>query len=137
MSVATAAWIRSAPVVRSLLRIVAAALFIPHGTMKLFAYPASVLPSGGVLGMNSLAGIGGVLEVILGPLLLVGLFTRPVAFILSGEMAVAYFKASAPRGAWPILTGGEVPILFCFIWLYLSAAGGGPISLDALRGEKS
>lgn len=137
MSVMTAAWERGAPVIKSLLRIVTALLFIPHGTMKLFAYPASAMPGGGVLGMNSLAGVGGLLEVVLGPLLLVGLFTRPVAFVLAGEMAAAYFRAHMPRGPWPILNGGEIAVMFCFVWLYFSAAGAGPISLDALRGEKT
>src|SRR5262245_28308845 len=103
MSVVEAAWVRSAPIIKSVLRMVAAFTFITHGTMKLFAYPASALAGGGVMGMNSLAGVGGLIEVILGPLMLVGLFTRPVAFILAGEMAVAYFKAHAPRGFWPIL----------------------------------
>jgi len=137
MSVATAAWTRWSPVFHSVLRIVAAGLFIIHGTTKLFAWPASVLPGGGVLGVNTMPGAGGLIEVILGPLLLVGLFTRPVAFILCGEMAVTYFKAHFPRGMWPIFNGGEVAVLYCFLWLYFSAAGGGPISLDALRGNRA
>jgi putative oxidoreductase len=137
MSVVTAAWTKWAPTFHSVLRIVAGGLFILHGTTKLFAWPASIMPNGGVIGLNNIAGVGGLIEVILGPFLLVGLFTRPVAFILCGEMAVAYFKAHFPRGMWPILNGGEVPVLYCFLWLYFSAAGGGPISLDALRGKKS
>lgn len=83
--------------------------------------------------LGSLLGLAGVLETFGGALLLVGLFTRPVAFLLAGEMATAYFLAHAPRGFWPILNGGEVAVLFCFIWLYLAAAGGGSWSLDALR----
>jgi putative oxidoreductase len=74
-----------------------------------------------------------VLEVFGGALLLLGLFTRPVAFLLAGEMAVAYFMAHAPRGFWPILNGGELPILYCFLFLFLAAYGGGPWSLDAAR----
>jgi putative oxidoreductase len=128
-------WPRLAPVFHSVLRIVAAALFILHGTQKLFAFPNSVMPSGGTVPLTNIAGIGGVLEVTLGPLLLLGLFTRPVAFLLSGEMAVAYFKAHAPHSLYPIMNGGEVVVLFCFLWLYFSAAGGGPISLDALRSK--
>jgi putative oxidoreductase len=78
-------------------------------------------------------GIGGLLEVVGGALLLVGLFTRPVAFLLSGEMAVAYFQFHAPQGLWPIVNQGQPAVLYCFIWLYFSAAGAGPWSLDALR----
>lgn len=133
----TAAWSAWAPMLQSVLRIVAAFLFIPHGTMKLFAYPASVMPTGGTLPLTTLPGIGGLLEVTLGPLLLLGLFTRPVAFLLAGEMAVAYFKAHAPNGFWPILNGGEAPIYFCFLWLYFSAAGPGPLSLDAVFRKKT
>jgi len=77
-------------------------------------------------------GLAGVLEVFGGALLLIGLFSRPVAFILSGEMAVAYFQAHYPRGFWPVLNGGEPAILFCFVFLYLAAAGAGPWSIDAL-----
>lgn len=80
----------------------------------------------------SLLGVAGVLELVGGSLLFLGLFTRPIAFLLSGEMAVAYFMAHAPRSFWPILNGGEVVVLFCFVWLYLAAAGPGPWSLDAL-----
>jgi DoxX len=80
----------------------------------------------------SLLGVAGVLELVGGSLLFLGLFTRPIAFLLSGEMAVAYFMAHAPRSFWPILNGGEVVVLFCFVWLYLAAAGPGTWSLDAL-----
>lgn len=126
-------WTRLAPILQSVLRIVAAFLFVLHGTTKLFAFPASVLPSGGTMALTTLPGIGGALESIGGPLLMLGLFTRPVAFILSGEMAVAYFRIHAPRGFWPILNQGESAVIFCFLWLYFSAAGAGPLSLDALR----
>ena len=78
-------------------------------------------------------GAGGILEVFGGALLLVGLFTRPVAFLLAGEMAVVYWQFHFPRSAWPLASGGEIPALYCFIWLYFSAVGPGPISLDATR----
>lgn len=122
---------RWAPYLQSVLRIVAALSFITHGTQKLFAIPV-VEPREPVL-LFSLAGLPGVLEALGGLLLLVGLATRPVAFLLSGQMAVAYFLSHAPRGFWPILNRGEMALLFCFIWLYLAAAGPGPWSLDALR----
>ncbi len=84
----------------------------------------------------SLMGVAGVLEVVGGALMALGLFTRPVAFVLSGEMAVAYFRQHAPRATWPILNGGELAVLFCFLWLFFSVAGPGPISLDALARRK-
>ena len=119
-----------APALRSLLRIVAASLFIAHGTQKLFAFP--VPQPRPVVELMSQMGLAGVLEVVGGSLLLLGLVTRPVAFILAGEMAVAYFQAHAPRSPWPILNGGEPAVLFCFLFLYFAAAGPGPWSLDAL-----
>jgi len=115
--------------------MVSAFMFMLAGTMKLFAFPAGVPPHGGTVPPLSQAGLGGVLEVFGGGLLLLGLFTRPVAFLLSGEMAVAYFQFHAPRGFWPVLNGGEPAALFCFLWLYFSAAGAGPWSLDAWRGR--
>jgi uncharacterized membrane protein YphA (DoxX/SURF4 family)/broad specificity phosphatase PhoE len=121
-----------APRVQSLLRIVAALTFITHGTQKLLAFPA--LQPRDPVPLLSQLGVAGVLESVGGSLLLLGLFTRPVAFLLSGEMAVAYFTAHAPRSFWPILNGGEVAVLFCFLWLFFAAAGPGPWSLDALRG---
>jgi putative oxidoreductase len=84
----------------------------------------------------SLLGVAGVLEAVGGALMAVGLFTRPVAFVLAGEMAVAYFRSHFPRGTWPIVNGGELAVLFCFIWLYFFAAGPGPFSLDALIRNK-
>lgn len=123
---------RWAPYLRSLLRIFAAFTFITHGTQKLFAFPVAD-PAASTVPLASLAGVAGVLETFGGLLLLLGLFTRPVAFILSGEMAVAYFMVHFPMSFWPILNGGEVAVLFCFIWLYISAAGPGPWSLDELR----
>lgn len=121
---------RWAPYLQSLLRIVVAFNFITHGTQKLFAFP--VVEARDPVALMSLMGLAGVLETFGGLLLLVGLLTRPVAFLLSGEMAVAYFLAHVPRGFWPILNQGELAALFCFIWLYLAAAGPGPWSVDAL-----
>ena len=128
-----ARWSTWGPYFRSILRIVAAYPFILSGTMKLFAFPAGIPPNGGTAPLLSQIGIGAVLEVFGGALMLVGLFTRPVAFILAGEMAVAYFQFHAPQGFWPVLNGGIPAILYCFIWLYFSAAGPGPWSLDAKR----
>ena len=134
-------WRSWAPQLLSLLRIIAAFLFMQVGTAKLFAFPAAVMPGGGTAPAGSLPWVAGVLETFGGALLLVGLFTRPVAFILSGEMAFAYFIGHAPRGLWPVLNEGSGAILFCFIYLYLSAAGPGPWSVDAAlrrrRGELS
>lgn len=119
------------PWLLSVLRIVAALLFMLHGTQKLFGVPASE-PRLAVEWL-SLFGLAGAIELVGGGLLLVGLFTRVVAFILSGEMAVAYFMSHAPRSIWPVLSGGEPAVLFCFVFLYLAAAGGGAWSLDRTR----
>ncbi len=122
---------RWAPRLLSVLRLVAAFLLIAHGTQKLFGFP-SAEPQPPVQ-LLSLMGLAGVLETFGGLLLLLGLFTRPVAFVLAGEMAVAYFMVHAPRGFWPVLNYGEPPVLLCFIFLYLAAAGGGEWSLDRAR----
>ena len=116
------------PRLLSVLRIVAAFLFIEHGLQKFFGFPAP-LPGGGPP-LSTLPGAGGIFEFVGGLLLLFGLFTRPVAFILAGEMAVAYFTVHARRGFWPLLNGGELAVLYCFVFLYLAAAGGGPWSVD-------
>ena len=121
-----ARWRSWAPQLLSTLRIIAAFLFTQYGTAKLLAFPGAVMPGGGTASLTSLAGIAGLLEMVGGALLLIGLFTRPVAFILSGEMAVAYFKGHAPHGFWPVLNQGSPAIFFCFLWLYVSAAGPGP-----------
>ncbi len=126
-------WRSLAPYLLSILRIVTAFLFMQVGTAKLFAFPAAVMPGGGTAPVASLAGVAGVLEAFGGIFVLVGLFTRPVAFLLSGEMAVAYFYAHAPQGFWPVLNQGAPAALYAFLFLYLSAAGAGPWSLDALR----
>ena len=126
-------WRSWTPYLLSILRIVTAFLFMQVGTAKLFAFPAAIMPNGGTAPVDSLAGIAGVLEAFGGVLLLVGLFTRPVAFLLSGEMAVAYFYAHAPQGPWPVLNQGAPAALYSFLFLYISAVGAGPWSIDALR----
>jgi len=110
-------------------------MFILAGTTKLFAFPAGVPPHGGTVRLVSQVGLGAILEAFGGGLLLVGLFTRPVAFLLAGEMAVAYFQFHAPQGFWPTMNGGVAAVLYCFVWLYFSAAGAGPWSLDSKRGK--
>lgn len=122
-----------APRLRSVLRIVTAFVFIQYGTAKLFAFPGAIMPDGGTAPLASLAGVAGLLETVGGAFLLLGLFTGPVAFLLSGEMAVAYFYGHAPLGFWPVLNQGAPAVFYAFLFLYLSAAGPGPWSLDALR----
>ena len=109
-------------------------MFIQTGTMKLFAFPVGMPPDGATAKLASQVGLGGILETFGGTLLLLGLYTRPVAFVLSGEMAVAYFQFHAPQGFWPAVNGGGSAALYCFVWLYISAAGAGPWSIDAKRG---
>jgi putative oxidoreductase len=128
-----AKWVRWEPEIRSVFRIVAAFMFMLAGTSKLFAFPVGMPPDGATAELLTQTGIGGLLEFAGGLLLLVGLFTRPVAFILSGEMAVAYFQFHAPGGPWPTVNGGVPAVMYCFTWLYFSAAGPGPWSLDARR----
>ena len=123
-----------APRLLGVLRIVAAILFIEHGTQKLFGIPPSEWP---MPEMFTLLWFAAVLEVFGGFLILIGLFTRPVAFILSGQMAVAYWMAHAPASIYPAVNKGDAAILFCFIFLYLVAAGPGAFSLDAARDGKS
>jgi putative oxidoreductase len=129
-------WSGWAPQLGSLLRIVAAFMFILAGTTKLFAFPVAAMPGGGTVHLASQLGIGATLEVFGGALLLLGLFTRPVAFLLSGEMTVAYFQFHFPQSFWPVANGGVGAALYCFVWLYFSAAGAGPWSLDARRKKK-
>jgi len=118
------------PRVLSILRIMVGLLFLEHGMSKYLSLPVS--PSTGVAPM-SLSGINGMIELVGGVLIVLGLFTRPVAFILAGDMAVAYFIAHAPRGFFPLLNAGELAIIYCFVFLYLAVAGGGVWSLDHLR----
>lgn len=117
------------PRLLSILRIITGFLFIAHGSQKLFNYPAS---PNGAAAVASLMGVAGILEFFGGLLLLFGLFTRPVAFLLSGMMAVAYFMAHAPQGFLPLVNRGETAVLYCFIFLFLAVAGGGVWSLDNL-----
>ena len=128
---------RAVQMTHFLLRVVSGLLFFQAGTTKLFGWfggiPAAM---GGQPPLLSQMGIGGILEVFGGLAVMLGLFTRPVAFILSGEMAVAYFQFHAPHGAWPIQNHGEPAVLLCFIFLYMAARGGGAWSLDALLGRK-
>ncbi len=131
----TSKWVSWSPYFQAMLRIVAAFTFVLAGTVKLVAFPAGIPPTGGTVELMSQMGLGGVLEVVGGALLLLGFFTRPVAFTLSGMMAVAYFQFHFPGGFWPVLNGGVNAILYCFIFLYFSATGAGPWSLDAKRGK--
>ena len=128
-------WSSWGPNMQSVLRIVAAIMFILAGSVKLFAFPAGIPPHGSTVRLLSELGLAGVLETFGGGLLLVGLYTRPVAFLLSGEMAVAYFQVFFPHSFWPVVNNGIAPALYCFVWLYISAAGPGPWSLDAKRGK--
>src|SRR5947209_15167201 len=116
-----------APRVLSVVRIMAALLFLEHGTTKLLGFPAGTQPA-----MFTLSWTQGVIELVGGLLLAIGLFTRPVAFILSGDMAVAYFMAHAPQSFFPIVNRGDAAILYCFIFFYIFFAGPGPWSLDAM-----
>jgi putative oxidoreductase len=121
-----AAW---SPRLLSFLRIMAALLFMEHGLMKIFGFPA---PQPGVPDpLPMILVVAAWLEIVGGALLALGLFTRPVAFVLSGEMAAGYFMAHFPKSFFPALNGGDAAILFCFVFLYLAAAGPGPWSLDA------
>jgi putative oxidoreductase len=123
-----AAW---APRLLSILRIMTGLLFLQHGTAKLLKIPT--IPMFANLSLTSPPGIAGILELVGGVLMILGLFTRGTAFILSGLMAVAYFMAHAPKGFYPILNAGELAALYCFVFLYIAAAGPGPWSIDAAR----
>ncbi|MEQ8228436.1 MAG: DoxX family protein [Rhodospirillales bacterium] len=117
----------------SVLRVVAGLLFLQHGTTKYLSFPVSDMS-----GVNplSMSGAAGLIELVGGVLIVAGLFTRQVAFILSGTMAVAYFYAHFPRGFFPLLNGGELSALYCFVFLYIAAAGGGALSIDRLRNRR-
>lgn len=115
------------PRLLSVLRIVAAFFFMMHGLQKWFGFP---IPFSSPITLWSLVGVAGLMEIVGGGLLILGLFTRPVAFLLSGEMAFAYFIAHAPAGFWPLQNRGELAALYCFLFLYIAAAGGGSWSLD-------
>lgn len=120
---------RYRPYALAALRIIAALLFIEHGTQKLFGFPASQMEGS----LPTMLLVAALLEFVGGILVLIGLFTRPVAFILSGQMAVAYFMAHAPSSPFPALNGGDAAILFCFVFLYFVFAGPGAFSVDERR----
>jgi putative oxidoreductase len=119
-----------APRLLSVLRITTGLQFLEHGTQKFLSFP---LRAGAAPELTSLLGVQGCLEIVGGVLIILGLFTRPVAFILAGDMAVAYFMVHFPSGFFPALNRGDAAILFCFVFLYLAAAGGGVWSIDAKR----
>ena len=120
---------RVAPYLYALLRIVAGLAWAEHGAQKLFG----VLGAKQAVEITSQLGLAGILEFVGGILIALGLFTTPVAFVASGEMAWAYFQQHFPRGPWPIQNGGELAVLYCFIFLYLSAVGSGKLSIDSIR----
>ena len=122
---------RPTPYLLSVLRLVAAFVYVAHGTQKMFGVPGH--PFHAPVFAATMMGAAGVIETIGGGLMFLGLFARPVAFVLSGQMAVAYFTQHFPSGPWPILNGGDLAVVFCFLWLFFSVAGPGPISIDALR----
>jgi putative oxidoreductase len=119
----------------SILRVVVALLFLQHGLAKFFGFPHVATFDN--LQYFSLLGLAGLIEIVGSVLLLLGLFTRPAAFIMSGEMAVAYFMVNVPRGFFPILNGGELGVLYCFLFLYFAVAGGGAWCLDQTRSSST
>ena len=124
---------RYVPYALAALRIVAALIFMEHGTQKLFGFPAP--PAKGLPPALSLFWIGGILELAGGFLVLIGLFTRPVAFLLAGEMAMAYWMFHAPQSPYPVLNGGDAAILYCFVFLLFVFTGPGALSVDGRRGR--
>jgi putative oxidoreductase len=130
----TQTYISWRPCVLSVLRIMTGLLFLQYGLAKLLKFPA--VPAFKDVTLFSQLGLAGTLELVGGALMILGLFTRPVAFVLAGEMAFAYFLGHSPRGFLPILNGGNLAILFCFVFFYFSFAGAGPWSLDALREKR-
>lgn len=121
-----------APRMLSVLRIMSGLIFMAHGTTKHLGFPASEMS---FIGVGSMGGVAGLFELVGGALLAIGLFTRPVAFVLSGVMASAYFIAHAPQSFFPVLNGGDAAILYCFVFLYIFFAGPGPWSVDAVRAK--
>ena len=127
------AFARFQPIALSLFRFITGLLLFQFGVAKILKFPAGTQFD--KVELFSLIGAAGMLELVLGGLLMIGLFSRPVAFILSGEMAFAYFIAHFPRGFYPLINNGSLAILFCFVCLYLATSGGGPISVDAARNK--
>ena len=125
------------PYARSALRVMAGFTFLLHGLQKWLGFFGGLGGHGTHAAVGSILWTAGVIETVGGTLIILGLFTRPVAFVLCGEMAVAYFKQHAPHGLWPIRNGGELAVLYCFIYLYLMTAGPGPISLDRVLRHRS
>lgn len=121
-----------APLLFAVLRIVAGVMFTMHGTQKIFGLPGEKE----TVELFSLMGIAGIIELVAGIMITLGLFAGIAAFIASGEMAVAYFKAHAPQGALPILNEGELAVLYCFLFLFIAAYGAGPLSIDAAIKKK-
>ena len=121
------------PLLLSVLRIMAGLLVMQHGTTKLLRFPETEMSG---ISLASMPGIAGVIELVCGALVVVGFQTRLAAFLLSGMTAVAYFMVHAPGGFFPILNGGELAALYCFVFLYIAAAGPGPISIDARAGRR-
>jgi putative oxidoreductase len=128
LTTTASAW---APRVLSILRIAAGLLLLQHGTTKLLGFPVSEMNG---IAVTSIYGIAGIFELVGGVLIVLGLFTRAAAFILSGMTAVAYFHTHAPQGFYPLLNGGELAALYSFVFLYITCAGPGPWSIDAKRG---
>lgn len=126
---------RLAPYLQGLLRIMTGLLFLEHGTAKLLHFPHLTMFD--QIEIASLGGVSGILELVGGALVALGLFTRPVAFLLAGEMAIAYFMAHAPQSFYPLLNQGELAILFCFVFLYLAAAAPDPLGLDRMLARKA
>ena len=124
---------RFAPPLLSVLRVMAGLLVLQHGTTKYLGVPAGPMNNASI---TTMSGAAGIFELACGVLVIIGLYTRPAAFLLSGMTAVAYFYAHAARSFFPILNGGELAALYCFVFLYLAAAGGGPMSLDHNIREK-
>ena len=127
---------RYEPQLHAILRIVAGLLFMAHGTQKFLSFPPGEMAGMG-LALNSAGAYAGVIELIAGFLIAIGLLTRPAAFIASGTMAVAYWMAHAPQNFFPVNNGGDAAILYCFVFLYLAAAGAGPWSVDAARRDNT